>query len=455
MVNAIIVFLIIHEEIASQLLGVLRALGLRDSVYWMSWYVPFTFFAFVNALLGAITAHSIPVHAFESIYFGGVLGSLFFLQLALIAASFFVAALIGTAKKGANWVILVFLVAVWVPFFVLSASSRLPYSSSSFYSESPSGLFWQNVNTISWRSNYTYPPNSTVPDISYSTCNLPIVSEFQGTFYKTDAERALVTNEEFFVGCYSLASWPSQAWSSGNGGQGFALVAYYFFPYFHFTSIWGAFVGFTSMPGREFTTEEASISPEALAIQALPSPPDESKALGTTLFPQGSTIKRSSYYEQLNCYESPCVQKNTCPLANMTGYNFCDYLSSCDHAVEPVPAESPSVGASMGHLFLLSLIYLVLTGYFAQVFPGANGKPQKFYFFLLPSYWFGARMTDPSPDQSNDPATSGRQASFRASISGGGGVIVDSVKKVFGSFEAIKGVSLKMARGEVTALLGE
>jgi hypothetical protein len=37
LVNAVIVFIFIQTKFGSQLVGVLRALGLRDSVYWTSW----------------------------------------------------------------------------------------------------------------------------------------------------------------------------------------------------------------------------------------------------------------------------------------------------------------------------------------------------------------------------------------------------------------------------------
>ena len=63
-----------------------------------------------------------------------------------------------------------------------------------------------------------------------------------------------------------------------------------------------------------------------------------------------------------------------------------------------------------------------------------NGAPRKFYFFLLPSYWFGSKVdtTVGSADQ----------------------VEVKDVRKSFGGFEAVKGVSMKMAAGEVFAMLG-
>jgi ABC-type polysaccharide/polyol phosphate transport system ATPase subunit len=69
-----------------------------------------------------------------------------------------------------------------------------------------------------------------------------------------------------------------------------------------------------------------------------------------------------------------------------------------------------------------------------QLSPFQNGSPQKLYFFLLPSYWF---------------------SSSRNKVTvGGNGVKVQNVRKTFGDFEAIKGVTLNLIPGEVTALLG-
>jgi hypothetical protein len=102
----------------------------------------------------------------------------------------------------------------------------------------------------------------------------------------------------------------------------------------------------------------------------------------------------------------------------------------------------------------LAAFYLLLAAYWAQVFPKGNGKPQKCLFFLSPSYWFESNasehlVTVTDDIQEEDPTSSRRQSMPR-----GGGIVVDSVRKVYGNDEALKGVSLKMNRGEVTALLG-
>lgn len=69
-----------------------------------------------------------------------------------------------------------------------------------------------------------------------------------------------------------------------------------------------------------------------------------------------------------------------------------------------------------------------------------NGAPRKFYFFLLPSYWCGGCIKKSSrKDDSSADAV---------------GIAVNDVRKQYGDFEALKGVSMRMERGEVTAILG-
>jgi hypothetical protein len=160
MVLAMLAFLVVHVELEMKMLGSLRALGLRESVYWTSWQIPFMFISLVNALLGALTATLIAseVHVYQHLYFGGMFGSLFFLNISLVSASLFLAACCGTSRHGAPWLVVLMFIGVWIPFCVIAASSTIPYSASSVntsgLSASPAGLFWINANTVRTR---TYP----------------------------------------------------------------------------------------------------------------------------------------------------------------------------------------------------------------------------------------------------------------------------------------------------------
>jgi hypothetical protein len=260
------------------------------------------------------------------------------------------------------------------------------------------------------------------------------MNEYQGTFFKTEAERAEVENDEFFIGCYIASSWPTKIWKD-NEGTG--SIFFFPFPYFHFNAIWGNFVGYTSMPDRQFGSEESSLSTEELALKALPNPPNPDYGGDAEFAPQQSTFILDSFYDY---YQQ---RKNPCPLPNMTGdFDFCPYLNNCGYAQDPgAITGSPSTNDMYGFLVAISVIYLLLAAYWAIVFPGSNGRSEKFYFFLIPSYWFGSKQK-----AIDGPESRAGQAK---------GVTIDGVKKSFGEFEALKGVSFNMNQGEVTALLGK
>jgi ABC-type multidrug transport system fused ATPase/permease subunit len=92
-------------------------------------------------------------------------------------------------------------------------------------------------------------------------------------------------------------------------------------------------------------------------------------------------------------------------------------------------------------MFALGVLFLLLAAYCAQVFPGNNGTGERFYFFLLPSYWCGNR---------NRHGMDGGEVSNSDDC-----VMVQNVRKqYYKGFEALKGVSFTMNTGEVTSLLG-
>jgi hypothetical protein len=150
--------------------------------------------------------------------------------------------------------------------------------------------------------------------------------------------------------------------------------------YFHFLTIWGNFVGYTTMPDQEFTAAEASLSTKALALKALPEPPSPNWGFVSEMAPQQSTFVTASFYDYNDW------TKNPCPLPNTTSVNVCEYLNYCGYAEDPgAVVDSPSTSTMYGWLFVLSMFYMLVAAYLAQVFPKGNGRPAKFYFFLLPS----------------------------------------------------------------------
>ena len=152
MLLAICVFLYMQTELEMKLLGVLRALGVRESVYLASWWIPFVIISTVNALLGAITAKLIDnVHVFQSTSFGSIFVSIFFLNVALVGGSFLLVAMAGGLRSVAALCILIMVLATWIPYIAVSAKSDIPNHAIDVnwnWWYPPSGLFWVNGNTV-------------------------------------------------------------------------------------------------------------------------------------------------------------------------------------------------------------------------------------------------------------------------------------------------------------------
>jgi hypothetical protein len=139
-----------------------------------------------------------------------------------------------------------------------------------------------------------------------------------------------------------------------------------------------------------------------------------------------------SYYDYNNWDKSPC------PLGNHSGAGLCGSPNNCGYAQDPgAQYGAPSMADTIGMLLALSVIYLLLAAYWATVFCGGNGAGKRFYFFLLPSYWCTSSSTEVHEDEDET------------------GVTISGLKKTYGGFEALKGVSFQLKAGEVTALLGK
>lgn len=466
-VHAVCVFILIHFEIEKKLVGVIRGLGVRDVVYWMSWYIPFIFTSLLNALFGAITAQFLPVHVFQNVYFGGIFGSLFFLHLAMTSASFFLASVSGSNGKLMVFLILVMTVSVFVPPIVINS---VTYGESMFRTVSTqwnpypyypfSGLSWKNMNTnkthyANYGDNSTYVWNDSSGTWEYiegvkimdnlQSCNSPIMNEEEGTRYKTEEESMdEVTPDEFFIGCYVQPGFTSAVW---NPESTIGFVVLYLFPYFHFTSIYSNFIGYTGHPGKTFTPIQANLSPEELAVALLPAL-DESLSLGTTLFPQGSTLRSERYddweaereFQDLHGVESTnddpfyypsWVTAYTCPVENVTTeYDLCDE-SVCNYVKNSTPLiGSPSVHDLFGHLVLLSIVYFIMALLWLQILPVGNGK-RKNIFSCCKS----------KGDYAHENVFSS--------------VLIRNVSKNFGACKAVNGVTLELKKGQITALLGK
>ncbi|KAL9186661.1 hypothetical protein ACHAXT_005899 [Thalassiosira profunda] len=448
-------FLILRDELQSRRWGMLKAAD--ASAQWMSWFVAFSLLGLVNSLLGGITAVALPeCHALEAVNFGSVFGTLWFLNMALVAASFFLAAICGTCTSTALTVFLVMsiVVASSAPAIGTAASNGyysdagLALNTYSSFTYGSGGAYWLYGSTsrvdVQYDYGFSFDPETgeyvESTDQNYTTreCEVPLVSIEEAHSYKSPSEQDEVPKEDIFQGCYVIAS-------ATTAGTPLSNFFWYWIPQYHFMAAWSSILGYTSLPGNEFSLAEASKSPEDLAQLSLAnhlglSEPsyDPTNTNGTSLFAQGSTIMTDLYYDWTRNYYSygvEEVQESTCPSIEVT--NLCsEYTYECAYPKPGFPsAGSPSVNGTMGLLVSLAVLYSFMAAYFMAVMPMGNGASLRCCFPFLPSYWCnrGSKSDDEEQDK---------------------GVEAVRVSKSYGTVQALKPFSLAMKPGEVTAILG-
>ena len=191
---AISIFLAIRDELVSKRWGMLKSADM--SAKWMSWFLPLAVLSLINSLLGSITAKVLPdIHAFESVSFIVLFGSLFFLNIALTAASLFMAALCGTIQSTTLtvFIIMTMIVASSAPIIGVSVDRGYSFGDPSYVSPGSGGAFWRYMSTESVETG------------SARVCHNPIVSYEQSRVFKTEQERQVLTKEEWLEGCYVTA----------------------------------------------------------------------------------------------------------------------------------------------------------------------------------------------------------------------------------------------------------
>ena len=365
--SGISVFLLVRAELVSGRWGTLRSAGLRDSAYWSSWFVTFAVCGIINSLIGSIVTVFLPVHVFQHVNFGVVFALIVFLYLALIPASFVLAAACGTIQSTTLMVVVIIgiIIAGATPMMGV-ASSRgyslfdADYSTDTYgYRWGDGGAFWVYTSSARTRVeflNSTY--NYTTFEYDYgeptlTECEVPIVSYEQGHYMKTPEERDEVPLEEVFTGCF-VTPGASTTLRKDKGLYFF----WYFIPQTHFMSAWSNILGYTSLPGNAFSYPQATKSSESLANESLTrylesegvaSSPATNEA---SLFPEGSTVLADSYYfYDYDRYSD--VPLNNCPSDDVIE-NQCrqyeNYTSSECHFPKPgyPSTSSPSVNDCIG-----------------------------------------------------------------------------------------------------------
>jgi hypothetical protein len=467
---AISVFWILRDELNSRRWGTLRSAGLRDSAHWMSWFTAFVVLATVNSLLGGVAAKTLPnAHAFDSVNFAAVFGSLLFLNAALTAASFFLAAICGTSQSTALSVFIVMVIIVVSGAPSIATSVGASSVGVGYGNYGPAGAFWayastEQVSVDYGYGGYAYIYNETTGEIDsilfdsdepiVSSYQTPIVSYEESRIFGTPEENLeRFTKEDFFQGCYIRAGAATQ----------FSRSFFWFFvPQAHFMTAWSNILGYTSMPGNTFGFGQASQSPHLLATEALSNFKGGAEPLynpnntnGTSLFPQGSTVSTENNYE--SCEWSPdlatYICKSNCPPEQLTNTGYSGGKTTCPNPSKGYPlsptggGRAPSFNDAIGYLVAVALVYSILAAYLSSVFPMGNGSPMKFYFPLLPSYWLGGSRKD---DKCGDGAAVDEEEGAGAAADREVGVKAIDVSKRYGRLEALKPLNLSMRKGEVT-----
>ncbi|XP_076209612.1 ATP-binding cassette sub-family A member 9-like isoform X2 [Aptenodytes patagonicus] len=113
-------------------------------------------------------------------------------------------------------------------------------------------------------------------------------------------------------------------------------------------------------------------------------------------------------------------------------------------------------------LTLDSVLYLLLAIYFDKVLPGKYGVPYPPMFFLRPSYWFKPRSgyvgVQAGGKSSHDTILSDNTEPMPPGFDGKEAIRLNNIKKIYKKedkrTEALRGLSLSIYEGQITALLG-
>ncbi|XP_068946900.1 phospholipid-transporting ATPase ABCA3-like [Petaurus breviceps papuanus] len=118
---------------------------------------------------------------------------------------------------------------------------------------------------------------------------------------------------------------------------------------------------------------------------------------------------------------------------------------------------------ALGHVVLMllydSVFYGLVTWYVEAVFPGQYGIPQPWYFFLLPSYWFGKPRISLEEKEEEDLENSPQHEFFESEPRDLlPGIKIKNLTKTFmmgkKRKDAIINLSLNLYEGQITVLLG-
>ena len=133
-------------------------------------------------------------------------------------------------------------------------------------------------------------------------------------------------------------------------------------------------------------------------------------------------------------------------------------------ALTASPDDTLTIRTVFVMLFVDTILYIGLTLYIESVFPGEYGIPQKWYYPLSNSYWFGhkAKVNEEKVHlngEGNDNFHQTKDDSHNEYIERDPkglmcGIRVMNLSKKFGDKYAVNNLSVNAYKGQITALLG-
>jgi len=136
------------------------------------------------------------------------------------------------------------------------------------------------------------------------------------------------------------------------------------------------------------------------------------------------------------------------------------------YAAASIPLTATKIEMSTVSWFMLldTAIYSFLAWYLAQVLPSEYGIQQPFWFLFDPSYWFrsgdssngytAAQLDEPLVDELESAQGACPTETVDQNLAGAPTVSVRSLRKTFGSFKAVQGISFDLYDGQIFSLLG-
>ncbi|KAH8060351.1 ATPase [Aureococcus anophagefferens] len=163
-------------------------------------------------------------------------------------------------------------------------------------------------------------------------------------------------------------------------------------------------------------------------------------------------------YDYSYSYEDPGAAEGLAEAACAVSGPFSKHRSFYSKSDEGPWWPRPQwTGSLFGMLLLDIVLFLVLAWYFSQCVPWSEyGTPKPWYFPLQPSYWCAKKPKEEVTDEeeAHDPAAGFPEA--YEPLGGGKAAVVRvrNLRKTFGDFRAVDGVSFDMVESEIFCLLG-